>query len=270
MEDKINPDLAQLLPNSSALPEQVADKAEAPVFLNRRDRRELARRERQEAGAAKHVNKLKRTIERKQQKQKQTFSGRLRAKITSKNSVEFTKKHNRAWDEVNQCAAMLYSMLSVSVSLHPVLNRVELTKHYPDAGYVSRTTLALVSELVSLFKTFNAIRQRHAGKIGRAANVDDQLLAYQLYNDYMIVLEKYNASGARLFEVVTEQIQVAIEHYRAENGDDSSKKLSDELRAEVSNAVARVHGARHAINNPPALEPEAEEELEETAAEAVE
>lgn len=263
MEEKINPVLSELLPNSSALPDLGPDPTQPEVHMNRQERRAFERRNRTAEGVTKHANKLARRVSRKSNQQ--SFAGKLRYKITSKNNIEFTKKHNRAWDEVNQCSAMLYAMLTVSVSLHPVLSRVELTKHYPDAEYVSRTTLALVSELVSLFKVFNAIRARHADKIGRANNVDDQLLAYQLYNDYMILLEKYNASGAHLFDVVTEQIQVAIEHYRAETGDAASKKLSDELRIEVSNAVAKVHGARQSIKNPPALEPEAEEVAEEAA-----
>lgn len=265
----MNSELAQLLPNSAAQPDLQAQVEEMKKHtpMNRHERRQAARRERVLAAAEKTNDKFARRIERN--KQKKTYSNRLRANITSKNSQEFTKKHNRAWDEVTQCSAYIYSLLSVSVSLQPVLSRAELTKHYPDAEYISRSTLALVAELVSLFKTYNAIRARHASKIGRAASVDDQLLAYQLYNDYMILLEKYNASGARLFEVVTEQIQVAIEGYRAENGDESSKKLSDELRDEVAKAVARVHGVRQAINNPPALPDEVEETtVQEEAAEA--
>ncbi len=248
----------EFLPNSARVGEEQA-KAELGIGepMNRRQRRDSNKQSKRVKGMLKQHNLLQKK-----------FSSRLRAKITSDNQFKHTQKHNKAWDEINQCSAMVFTLLSVSVTLSPILSKAVLTPYYPDAGYISRVTMALVTELVMLIGQYNQVRARHQDKIGRAATIEDQLLSYQLYNDYMIIAEKYNSSAAYLFDTVSEQIHAAITAYRHEVGDEEGRKLADELRERATAAIAAVHHARKKVDNQqelPAQETEATQQEAEPA-----
>lgn len=249
---------AALLPHSSAVREEAAKYMQPPT--NRKERREQARKN-------KKINNFLDKTEREEARRlhaaaNKKFSTRLRARINANTQHEFAKKHNKAWDEVSQCSSMVYTMLSMSVSLSPILKRTELTNHYPDANYTGRVTQALVAELIDLLRAFNGIRAKHSGKIGRAASIEEQLLSYEVYNSYMILAEKYNSSAAHLFDIVSEQIHAAIATYRHHVGDEEGKKLADELRAQATAAITAVHTARKKVEEPEEIQtqqPEAEE-----------
>lgn len=237
---------AQMLPNAAQVGEEQAKAASAAA--------EMAPRNRHERRMANKLSKRERAQMSKQDLVKPKHSHRLRAKITSDNQFRNIQKNNKAWDEINQCSAMVFTLLSMSVTLSPILNKAVLTPYYPDVAYVSRVTMALVTELVMLIRQYNEVRARHQNKIGRAATIDDQLLSYQLYNDYMIIAEKYNSSAAYLFDVVSEQIHAAITAYRADVGDEEGRKLADELRERATATITAVHTARQKVDAPQDIE----------------
>ena len=226
------------------VPMQESNPVTSDVQLNRAERRASKKNERK-ANKAKglKVEKLN------------TRSKQIRAHITNRNAVNFHQKNNKAWDDIVLTSQNAWTLLSLTVSLTPVLRRTELTNYYPDINYIGRLARTLVAEVTMLLHEFSKIKKSHENRSGRAKDIDELLYAYEIFNNYAIIMEKYNSCAAHLFDAVSEQIGIAIEAYRVEAGDEASNKLANELRESVKEAVSGLGKAKANVEKQMTEEP---------------
>lgn len=205
--------------------------AEKKTFGNRKDRRNAERalrKQNRESGVKNAPRK--------------TYSNNLRVGVNARTAAQSMNRHNKAWDDVTGAQQRIFALLSMTLGLHPVLTNKELTEHYPDATYVGRLALALVAEVTMLMHEYRRVSKSHENKSGRPASLEEMMSAYETYNLYMVIMERYTAGAEYLFTAIGEQIGAGIESYRQSVGDEKGKALADKLRSEMTAAI--VNAAR--------------------------
>lgn len=164
---------------------------------------------------------------------KKGYSKKLGTRLNYQQVVNVNQKRNKAWDDCNQLKAAVNVILQACTAVMPYMRSEEIRAHVVDAPYLSRIALAMIEEARGLYARAIANAKRHEGLSGGAATMDDTFTAYEIYNEYMMILECYDAGASRLYEMVTEQLQLAVAQYKEAVGDEASKPVVNALNHSV-------------------------------------
>lgn len=182
---------------------------------------------------------------------KKSYSKNLGARLNYERTLNTHQKNNTAWDDVVEIRNATSVVLNAPTALLPYFRSKEIESHIIDRDYLTRCSLAMVEEVRGLYERFSKNANRHANKSGRAATMDDTFTAYEIYNEYLTILDVYDTGAGRMFEVVVEQLQLAVGAYveavGAENATDIVTKINNDVKAlMVGQQVARNHVAKSA------------------------
>lgn len=182
---------------------------------------------------------------------KQSYSKKLGARLNYERVLNTHQKNNTAWDDVVEIRNATNVVLNSPTSLLPYFRSKEIEAHIIDRQYLTRCSLAMVEEVRSLYSRFVKNANRHVNKSGRATSMDDTFTAYEIYNEYLTILDVYDTGAGRMFEVVVEQLQLAVGAYveavGAENASELVTKINNDVKAlMLGHKVARDHVAKSA------------------------
>lgn len=193
-----------------------------------------------------HTSRKERRAEARKNK-KAGYSKKLGARLNYERKLNVHQKNNTAWDDVNQIRNAANVVLNSPTSLLPFFRSKEISEHIVDRQYLTRCSLAMVEEVRSLYTRLRKNADRHANKSGRAVTMDDTFFAYELYNEYLTILDVYDTGASRLFELVVEQLQLAVGGYVQAVGEEVARPVVDEINKKVQAIMLGQRSARESV-----------------------
>ena len=164
-----------------------------------------------------------------------SYSKKLGARLNYQQVVNVNQKRNRAWDDCAQMRNAVNVILNACTAVLPYMRSMEIREYIVDQAYLSRVALAMVEEVRGLYVRATKNSERHASLSGGASTMDETFTAYEIYNEYLMILECYDSGAGRLYEMVAEQLQLAVAEYSKGVGEETAKPVVDALTRTVHN-----------------------------------
>lgn len=178
---------------------------------------------------------------------KKSYSKSLGARLNYERVLQVHQKKNTAWDDVIQIRNATNVVLATTTCLLPFFHSKEIREHIVDAKYLTRISLAMVEEVSGLYERLKRNSALHETLSGHAPTMDDTFRAYEIYNEYLSILEVYDNGASRLFEMVVEQLQLAVGAFIEAVGEEAGRPVVDRINREVAAAMKKMETARSAI-----------------------
>lgn len=195
------------------------------------------------APATPHLSRAERRlnarIERKKGMRgaKGSYSKELGVRLNYDRTIKVHQKNNKAWDDCLMLRQATHHILHTCTALLPFMNSKELRPHIVDQGYLSRIALAMVEEVRSLYARMEKNSAKHVNLRGTASTMEETMEAFQVYNEYLSLLEVYDSGAGKLYDMVVEQIQLAVAQYKNAVGDEVAAPVITSLNHAVYNMV---------------------------------
>lgn len=180
---------------------------------------------------------------------KKGYAKVLGARLNYKREMEVHQKNNTAWDDVMQIRNATNVVLATTTCLMPFFKSPEIASHVVDQAYLARISLAMVEEVSGLYERLKKNSSRHETLSGHAPTMDDTFTAYEIYNEYLTILDVYDNGAGRLFEAVVEQLQLAVGAYVGAVGEEAAKPVVDKINQDVAGAMQKMASARSVVPN---------------------
>jgi hypothetical protein len=144
---------------------------------------------------------------------------------------------NQSWDAVNVLSSTCAQLLVAGRGMMPSLKNPLIRKHVEDIASLDANAAIVARELTAYATRLLEFRKQHEGKTGNAQGDDENMLAINVFTEYVNWTEQFNAIVQPTINHMLEIIRVAEGKLREEDND-----AADAIGVETSMVLGKVLG----------------------------
>lgn len=118
-------------------------------------------------------------------------------------------KSTSCWDDVNTISARCTELLNSSAMLEPLMQDARLMSHVAEPATLAKNVRILATDLGTLHKELQGLKQLHVGKTGTAADPQELVHSIQVFEQYMMFVERHDALVMPTANHIAEQLETA-------------------------------------------------------------
>lgn len=124
-----------------------------------------------------------------------------------------------AWDDVLTINRECHRLLASHGQLSTLIQMPEIVQAIQDKSAFTKNVYILANDLGALTNELQGLAALHADKTGRASTPDEHLEAINVYEKYVLFIERHNAVVMPTATHLAEQVQDAVDRVaRAKSG----------------------------------------------------
>ncbi len=130
------------------------------------------------------------------------------------------KEHEQKWEELDDIYNVLaQSIVTISANLSETLSKIK-GKGYDNDKELTTTVIALTTDINSFVEDLKTIHDQHEGRHGKIENSEDLALCIDLFNEYVILNDKFKAIVVMPMLTITEYMGKVIDTLKKEVNDE--------------------------------------------------